>query len=59
VKIAGSYKLIVDPIKYSQYYVDQLRLIEEMRSLGDTNPYLEISYEGDIAQGLGYSPEAL
>jgi hypothetical protein len=52
---AGSYKLFVDPIMYSQYYVDQLRLIEEIRSLSNTNPYLEISYEGDIAKGLGYS----
>ena len=52
---ADAYKLTVDLVKYSQYYPDQLSLIDEIPSLSNLNPYLEISYENDIAEGLEYS----
>ncbi len=48
-------KISIDKGIYSHYLLTNIKIIEVLRSLRQTNDFLEVSYEKDILPGLGYS----
>ncbi len=48
-------RITVDKGMYSHYFLANMKIIEILRGLKQTNDFLEISYEKDILPGLDYS----
>lgn len=46
--------ITVDKGRYSQYLLSNIKIIDTLRSLKQTNNFLEISYEKDILSGQNY-----
>ena len=49
-----SLRITVDKGLYSHYLLSNIRIVDTLRSLNQTNSLLEISYENDILPGLDY-----
>ncbi|WP_124705608.1 sulfotransferase [Sulfuriferula multivorans] len=47
-------KINIDKGSYSRYFLENIEIINILRSLRETNKYLEISYEQDILPSLDY-----